>query len=386
MLPNSEGNGDQTSHSMKFSFDLNDNVLLRTLARDNATVYPTPQIDKITPASGPISGATSVTIDGTRFFDTGFVRAQFNGVDWTDCTYVSLEQLVCESPVHTLEEHHHPERYVFNLTIDTPDVEQLHSNTNKSWVYYGPYDVSAITPASGPKSGRTVITARGAHMKALHQFPEETKTAVCRFNDMKAPLYAHEFPRLQKVDVFNPTYRNLTNFQIAVEVNTTQLRLQGWMNGNCSDVRVLDSGPTNATGQYVTAFVDHCPAEYDYQTSLLWVQLPAISARGNATLFVLYGGGLDALEMAEDEFWAATAPDPDVVFPDLYDDFSISDPSHWVHRGHSSQTMAYDYDEEEGTLEFSGFATPSSVLTRSIYRASKPFALELVVRNDDSQG
>ena len=65
-------------------------------------------------------------------------------------------------------------------------------------------------------------------------------------------------------------------------------------------MRVLDSGPNNTSGAYVTAFVDYCPAphEVDDQTSKLWVRLPAIPARGNATLFVLYGGGLTPGQMA----------------------------------------------------------------------------------------
>jgi kynureninase len=74
---------------------------------------PTPTITAVSPASGPIAGATMVTVTGSKF--TGATKATFAGTAGTAVTVVSATQLKITSPAHAAGAvdipGHHPRRH-----------------------------------------------------------------------------------------------------------------------------------------------------------------------------------------------------------------------------------------------------------------------------------
>ncbi|MDO9324635.1 MAG: IPT/TIG domain-containing protein [Methanoregula sp.] len=109
-----------------------------------------PAITSITPTSGRLAGATTVTITGTGFTDASTVS--FGGSPSTSVTYLSATQIRVSSPSRTAG--------VVDLRVTTiygtsPIVPA------DQFMYVPIPTVSGILPASGPLAGGTVVTITG---------------------------------------------------------------------------------------------------------------------------------------------------------------------------------------------------------------------------------
>jgi large repetitive protein len=110
-----------------------------------------PTITSITPVSGPVAGATTVTITGTGFINGSTVS--FGGTAGTSVTFVSATRITARSPAHTAG--------VVEVTVTTPE-PRTSATSAADWFTYVPIPtVSGISPTNGPSTGGTNVTITG---------------------------------------------------------------------------------------------------------------------------------------------------------------------------------------------------------------------------------
>ena len=119
------------------------------VAADQFT-YLGPSITGISPASGPKTGATSVTITGSGF--TGATKVAFGTVAATSFTVVNDTTITATSPVESPA--------TVNIKVTTPDGVSP-SVAADQFTYLGPV-VTAISPTSGPIAGGATVTVTGS--------------------------------------------------------------------------------------------------------------------------------------------------------------------------------------------------------------------------------
>ncbi|HEX3793996.1 MAG TPA: IPT/TIG domain-containing protein [Acidimicrobiales bacterium] len=116
-------------------------------------VVATPAVTGINPNSGPIAGGTTVTIIGTSF--TGATKVLFGTVAATSFTVVSATQIAAVSPAQAATTH--------NVFVTTPSGTSA-GVTADSFTYTAAKPaVTAVSPASGPSSGGTLVTITGTN-------------------------------------------------------------------------------------------------------------------------------------------------------------------------------------------------------------------------------
>ena len=103
----------------------------------------------VTPASGPTTGGTTVTITGTEF--SGVTKVAFGAVPATGFTVVSNTEITAVTPAEV-----GGTRPVY---VITPGGKS--SAGTFSFVATAP-SVTAVTPSSGPTAGGTTVTITGA--------------------------------------------------------------------------------------------------------------------------------------------------------------------------------------------------------------------------------
>lgn len=109
------------------------------------------------PRSGPVSGATRVSLRGT-FYDTGFIAVAFGSgseqVVTLNCSFQSNRRIDCFSPAFRQRGN-----VTVRIVIDTPwDNEVgLYSRSNVSFEYYAVPEVFALSPPLGPLEGSQVV-------------------------------------------------------------------------------------------------------------------------------------------------------------------------------------------------------------------------------------
>jgi hypothetical protein len=110
---------------------------------------PVPVTTAVTPASGPTTGGTTVTITGTEF--SGVTKVAFGAVPATGFTVVSNTEITAVTPAEV-----GGTRPVY---VITPGGRS--SAGTFSFVATAP-SVTAVTPSSGPTVGGTTVTITGA--------------------------------------------------------------------------------------------------------------------------------------------------------------------------------------------------------------------------------
>ena len=117
-----------------------------------------PEITSINPTSGPATGDTVVTVNGTGFAEASTVK--FGGVAATKVTFVDNTQLKATSPAGT---------GVVDVQVTAGEQISATSDAAK-FTYSGPTvtgpTVTSISPASGPATGGTVATIHGTGFAA----------------------------------------------------------------------------------------------------------------------------------------------------------------------------------------------------------------------------
>jgi hypothetical protein len=121
---------------------------------DQYTYIAAPAVTGISPASGPASGGTTVTINGTGL--TGATAVSFGSAAATNVTVVSGTQITATAPAQSAS--------AVDVTVTTPDGTSPTSGAGQ-YTYQAPAPVPAVTgvsPASGPTGGGTTVTINGS--------------------------------------------------------------------------------------------------------------------------------------------------------------------------------------------------------------------------------
>jgi hypothetical protein len=116
------------------------------------TYDPVPTITSLSRASGPVSGGTQVTITGTGFLTVKSVT--FGATPAKSFTVRSAAQLVATSPVHAAG--------TVRISVTTPGGTTPTTSADLYQFTVSAPAVSAISPASGPATGGTLVTVSGS--------------------------------------------------------------------------------------------------------------------------------------------------------------------------------------------------------------------------------
>jgi hypothetical protein len=125
-----------------------------TSAADQFTYIAAPAITKISPAIGPLTGSTTVTITGTGF--TGATGVYFGTAAATNVVVVSATQVTASSPAHSAG--------IVDVTVATPGGVSAISAADKfTYQVSTPVTpvVTAVSPSTGSVAGGTTVTITG---------------------------------------------------------------------------------------------------------------------------------------------------------------------------------------------------------------------------------
>lgn len=104
--------------------------------------------------------------------------------------------------------------------------------------------------------------------------------------------WTYSFP----VDIDNSAGPLLTNYQVAITLNSETLILEGKMQIDGDDIRVLDQG-----GSALSYWIEE--ESFNSAASKIWVKIPSIAAGGSTTIYVFYGNSsVSSLSNGEDVF------------------------------------------------------------------------------------
>ncbi len=144
---------------------------------------PPPTIATISPASGPIAGGTSVTIDGTGFQSGAVVRF---GSQAATVLSQTATRLVARTPAQA--------RGTTGVTVLNPDGSAV--TLPLAWTYRGgPPSVSRITPTSGSSAGGSDVVIEGADFDpgvtvAVDGLPAPVQSATASRLVVRMPAHA----------------------------------------------------------------------------------------------------------------------------------------------------------------------------------------------------
>ena len=120
-----------------------------TSAADQFTYVPAPTVTGLSPATGPQTGGTLVTITGTNF--SGATAVTFGGVAATGYTVVSPTSITVPSPAGT---------GTVDVRVTTVGGTSATSAADQ-FTYVARPTVTSISPTSGPTGGNTTVTITG---------------------------------------------------------------------------------------------------------------------------------------------------------------------------------------------------------------------------------
>lgn len=127
-----------------------------TSSADQFTYYAAPIVSFVDPNGGPITGATSVTITGTNFYNgaTTHARVFFGATEATSVVIVNATKITAISPAHAAG------------TVDvrvTTESGTSATSANDHFTYYALPTVTGVSPNHGPQSGGTSLTITGTN-------------------------------------------------------------------------------------------------------------------------------------------------------------------------------------------------------------------------------
>jgi hypothetical protein len=114
-------------------------------------IPPRPTVTAVSPTSGPTTGGTKVTVTGTSF--TGATEVTFAGVAATSFTVVSATKLTAVSPAGAAGAR--------NIQVTTPSGTSPGVAGDLFTYTASRPAITAVSPASGPKSGGTSVILTG---------------------------------------------------------------------------------------------------------------------------------------------------------------------------------------------------------------------------------
>lgn len=124
-------------------------------AADQFTYAAAPTVNGVTPSSGPASGGTTVTINGTGFSSDSSVKF---GATAATITVNSATQITATSPAHAAG--------TVDITVKTPGGTSATSGADQ-FTYVPAPTVTGIAPNSGPGTGGTTVTINGTNFGSV---------------------------------------------------------------------------------------------------------------------------------------------------------------------------------------------------------------------------
>ncbi|MDQ0935157.1 IPT/TIG domain-containing protein [Streptomyces turgidiscabies] len=110
-----------------------------------------PSVTGLSPAQGPVTGGTTLTLTGTDF--TGATAVRFNGTAATSFTVNSTTQITAVAPAHAAG--------AAAVTVTTPGGTSNPDNPNAYFYYAAPPSPTTLAPASGTTAGGATVTLTG---------------------------------------------------------------------------------------------------------------------------------------------------------------------------------------------------------------------------------
>lgn len=110
-----------------------------------------PTADDLSPAIGPITGGTTVTITGSAFTDSADTTVTFGGTGARDVVVVDSTTISCQTPAHSAG--------VVDVTVKNSNGA---STMPEAFVFQDPPDLISVSPGSGLFSGGTAVTLSGS--------------------------------------------------------------------------------------------------------------------------------------------------------------------------------------------------------------------------------
>ena len=111
---------------------------------------PPPSVTSISPANGPTSGGTNVTISGSSFVSGATVS--IGGVAATGVSVVSGVQITATTPAHSAG--------AVAVVVTNPDTQPGTLDNGYTYVF-GPPTLTSVSPSSGAATGGTALTITG---------------------------------------------------------------------------------------------------------------------------------------------------------------------------------------------------------------------------------
>jgi hypothetical protein len=200
--------------------------------------YATPTITSLTPATGTVSGATSVVITGSYF--TGATAVNFGNIRATSFVVNSANQITAISPALPVGS--------VTVTVVTP----LGTITSaQSFTYVQP-TISSLLPVRGPLTGGNTVVISGSNINGatgvlFNGVPAQTFT-IASVNQINAVVPARAVAGPVTVEVVLPSGRLSTTYTyVAAPVIGAISSTTGSANGGASVV-ITGTNFTDATG------------------------------------------------------------------------------------------------------------------------------------------
>ncbi len=123
------------------------------------TASPPPTVTSLSVGTGPSLGGSSVSINGTNFFQQGTTRVTFDGMDAAGVYVTDAGKITCKTPPHAAG--------AVNVTVINPDAQSATLSGGYTYIASPPPTVTAISPAQGTTLGGTEVNVSGAHFGFL---------------------------------------------------------------------------------------------------------------------------------------------------------------------------------------------------------------------------
>jgi hypothetical protein len=120
------------------------------------TYNPPPSLSSLVPNTGPVTGATPVTINGANFV-TG-ATVSFGGTPATSVVVVNASTITATTPAHAAG--------AVNVVVANPDTQTGTLSNGFTFVSPTAPTVTNVNPVSGPITGGTAVTLTGTNFVA----------------------------------------------------------------------------------------------------------------------------------------------------------------------------------------------------------------------------
>ena len=115
------------------------------------TFYAPPTLTDIAPASGPLTGGTSLTLTGASFRPGALVKLGTS--DCLNIQVVSSTQLKCTTPAHASGA----------VSVQVIHTDSQSASLANAFTYLAAPSLTSVTPSQGPNAGGTLVTLTGTN-------------------------------------------------------------------------------------------------------------------------------------------------------------------------------------------------------------------------------